>query len=119
MVLRMWDIPGCEMSEKQGRAFLTFSNHLMQKPLINQGTLGSSRRKLKAVSSLEGGRASSLEGSSYFRIPCARVLSVAVFLAKRRLFPLAGGFILEVKRDTFLSGKPTLVDVGVKTVIPG
>ena len=60
---------------------------------------------------------STLGGLEDFRVPCARVLSVAGFFVIMTLFPRRGRLFLRVKRDTFLTNQAVLFDVPHETVI--
>jgi len=71
----------------------------------------------KACSSLAGGVRAVPEGLEDSAFPCAKVLSVAGFFAKRLLFPLGGGLFPEEKEPPFLPAWPSLFGKAEITVI--
>jgi len=75
--------------------------HLIRNRAQGRGLLASPSRCEKAAPSLAGGGRLFSEGLEYSCRPCARVLSVAGFLAFIALFPGPGRFILAGKEGGF------------------
>ena len=71
----------------------------------------------RAGSKLEGGLRSFSEGLRDSRCPCARLLSVAGFLALLKPFLSKRGFILRVRKGSFWPGRPLFFNLTGITVV--
>ena len=75
------------------------------------------KRDERAAHNLEGGLMTPLEGLANSRRPCARVLSVAGFLAIIGRFPGSGWFILRREEALFAPQDPLSFNPTVKRVL--